>query len=110
MGHTLDLAAYRTRWCHDELVSDDIQAVVDDLIRQKATCELRFELDGRQVGRMEMRAGKVRHAEMSGVNSGSALRVIRRLPKKTRAIVRVLQEEELGPKTLTSGAWEIPKL
>lgn len=92
------------------MTQDNIESVVESLIRKKATCELRFELDGREVGRMEMRAGKVRHAEMSGVNAGSALRVIRRLPKKTRAIVRELSDEDLGPKTLTSGAWEMPKL
>ena len=91
-------------------MTQDIETVVEALIAKKATCELRFELDGRQVGRLEMHAGKVRHAEMSGVNAGSALRVIRRLPKKTHTIVRELSDEDLGPRTLTSGAWERPKL
>ena len=85
------------------------EVVVQSLMREGATCELTFVLEGRQVGRLEMKDGKVRHAEMSGIKGGSAARIIKRLPSKTRAVVRYLDSVDLGPKTVNSGAWEIPR-
>ena len=83
------------------------ETVIRKLINEGATCALRFELEGREIARIEMLEGKVRSAEMSGCNARSAVRVIQRLPRKTFSRVEYLHPGQLGPKTLNTGEWEL---
>jgi hypothetical protein len=85
-----------------------IEKVIASLMRERATCELRFELEGREIAKLEMLEGRVRSAKMSGLNATSAARVIKRLPQKTRATVRHLTPSQLSPKTIPTGEWELP--
>ena len=80
-------------------------AIVDEMSALGKSAIVQFELDGRYIGKLEIKNGVVQHAAIVHLYGERALHVLRRLPERVVASVTPVPANELHARSLVSAAW-----
>ena len=85
-------------------------AVVDALTEQQQSAIVQFELDGRSIGKIEIKEGVVKHATVVHIFGERALHILRRLPERVIAHVTTVDGKHLHVRSVITAAWSRTKL
>lgn len=80
-------------------------AVVDALTAQQQSAIVQFELDGRAIGKIEIKEGVVKHATVIHIFGERALHILRRLPARVIAHVTQVDGKHLHARSVITAAW-----